>query len=266
MQLKFWGTITIVIVLICFVLLLDYTRKEFHGLKASVNAVQETTEHMSAGIGYNMRRKKTVLSLYNKIIEQNPKLPKDLAFKIADYDFYVAAEIYKSFDPFLLFAIQWKETGGSFDPNLTSPAGAKGLNQLMPLTAKWMTKGMKWEWSDDYLTNPFRNTDIAANYLDFLFSNLKNEKLVLAYYNGGEQQYKHALNGRMDLVCVETSNYIKKVQEYAEEMRKLDNIRDTFVPSITDSVRVESRQVKKPKIEKPESRQILSIDTIEENG
>lgn len=251
-----------VIILILCVLGLDSLRQEFYGIKTSVNAIQETTEHMSAGIGYNMRRKKTVLSLYNKILEHNPKLPKDLAFKIADYDFYVAAEIYKSFDPFLLFAIQWKETGGSFNPNAVSPAGAMGLNQLMPLTAKWQAKGMRWEWSDEYLTNPYRNTDIAANYLDFLFTNLKDEKLVLAYYNGGDKQYRYVLNGRMDSVCTETKDYMNKVMAYANDLRKMDNIRDTYVPSITDSVRVESKEIKKPKIvKKPE----IVIDTATVN-
>jgi soluble lytic murein transglycosylase-like protein len=39
-------------------------------------------------------------------------------------------------DPMTLEAIAATETGGTFRPNLTSPAGARGLMQLMPATAR----------------------------------------------------------------------------------------------------------------------------------
>ncbi len=244
---KHWFTI-------CFFLMLlvgisSYVKTQFETMKSQLNIVVDSQEKMSAGIGYNIRRKKTVLALYNRIIESNPKLPKDLAYKIADYDYYVSAEIYKSFDPYLLLAIQWKETGGTFNPRIKNEAsGATGLNQLLPTTAKWIAKGMTWQWNDSYLIDPFRNTDLSAAYLDFLFAELREPLYVLAWYNGGQSQYINVKNGGYDSLCKETKDYVRMVLAYRSKIASTDDIKEFEMPSVTDSVRSETKQMRTAKM------------------
>jgi len=65
----------------------------------------------------------------------------------------------------------------SFDPNAKSSAGALGLMQFMPATAKWME-------IDPF--NPSQAIEGAAKYLKYLHKKFKSWPLALAAYNWGE--------------------------------------------------------------------------------
>lgn len=260
---KIANTVIFLIVLLLFLLALyplaEKTAIEFVSSKNQLQYLSEKIEEMNAGIGYSEKRKKTVLAIYNRIISENPKLPKNLAYKIADYDYYVGAEVYKSFDPFLLVAIQWKETGGQFDPSMVNAnSGATGLNQIMPLTGRWLAKGMHWEWNDDILKNPFRSTDLAGAYLEFLFKNLGKPEYVLAYYNGGERQYQLMKRYGLDSLCYETRHYVKDVLAYRDKIKTLEDVKEFGFPSITDSVLNDS----KPKLKKIKKVEVPVVSTV----
>lgn len=103
-------------------------------------------------------------------------------------------------DPELVRAVIVVESG--FDANAISSAGAQGLMQLMPATAK--TYGV----SDVF--DPQQNVRAGAHYLrDLIELYDKDYELVLAAYNAGEDAVSK-YGGKIPPYA-ETRNYVPKV-------------------------------------------------------
>lgn len=109
-------------------------------------------------------------------------------------------------DPLLLAAIARQESGGVHSRNgrLTgSPAGAQGLMQLMPSTAKAL--------GVDY-TNLYSNALGGAKYIAAQLKEYKNIGEALRAYNAGP--------GNRNAGFRETENYYKAVTKFYEELLK----------------------------------------------
>jgi membrane-bound lytic murein transglycosylase MltF len=113
--------------------------------------------------------------------------------------------------PSLLHAVIKAES--AYDPNAISRAGAVGLMQLMPQTAKRF--GVKDR------RDPRDNLQGGARYLRELLTLYDNNlKLALAAYNAGEKAVKKY--GNKIPPYPETQNYVKKVLAfYIQNRRKL---------------------------------------------
>ena len=83
------------------------------------------------------------------------------------------------------------EVESAFDPSARSPAGAVGLYQLMPQTAKSL--GLSVEPTDERLI-PEENARAAARYLRHLYRRFGDWSLVLAAYNAGETRVHRLLS------------------------------------------------------------------------
>lgn len=127
-----------------------------------------------------------------------------------------AAELY-GHDPALLASMIFVES--RFNPQATSPEGAKGLMQLMPTTATWAAKKLKWKtFSLNTIENPRENILLGSWYLSYLKSRFSgNITLALAAYNSGDSTVEKWLNKRANFNSLEeipypeTKFYIKKV-------------------------------------------------------
>jgi len=82
------------------------------------------------------------------------------------------------------------EVESSFNPQAQSPAGAAGLYQLMPATAK--SQGLSLSPTDERF-DPGKNAGAAAKYLRHLHARFKGWPLALAAYNCGEGRLQSAL-------------------------------------------------------------------------
>ena len=106
--------------------------------------------------------------------------------------------------PELLIAVVWVES--RFCPNALSPAGAIGLGQLMPGTAKDLGVDPKI---------PKENLIGSANYLFQQYSTFKSVDLALAAYNAGPRRVKES-GGVPDIF--ETKDYLRKVTSIYQQL------------------------------------------------
>ena len=126
-----------------------------------------------------------------------------------------------------------------FDPKAGSYAGAKGLMQLMPYTAKKLSKGLNLKYSKSRLTSdPEYNVILGSAYLDGLLSKYDGSYiLTLAAYNAGSSRvtrwiarYGDPRTNDIDPVdwielipFKETRNYVQRVMENLQVYEFIEN-------------------------------------------
>jgi soluble lytic murein transglycosylase len=114
------------------------------------------------------------------------------------------------------------EAESKFNANARSSAGAVGLMQLTPSTAKGIaqyTGGGGFRVSD--LTNPEINVRYGAWYLRHLLDRYRdNERLALAAYNAGEDNVDRWQKAHEGIQFSETREYISKVERLKKIYRK----------------------------------------------
>ena len=124
-------------------------------------------------------------------------------------------------DPALLAAVI--EAESKFNANAHSSAGAVGLMQLTPSTAKGIalyTGGHDFHVSD--LTNPEINVRYGAWYLRHLLDHYRDdERLALAAYNAGEENVDSWQKEHVGIQFHETRDYVDKVERLKKLYRRV---------------------------------------------
>jgi soluble lytic murein transglycosylase len=125
-------------------------------------------------------------------------------------------------DPALLAAVVYVESG--FDPNATSAAGAIGLMQLLPDTAKGIalrTGGDRFVVAD--LRDPEINVRYGSWYLDHLHDKYGDLRLALAAYHAGQGNVDHWRAEGLDIPFLATREYVDEIERlrlvYADAYR-----------------------------------------------
>ena len=154
-----------------------------------------------------MCRMKIPLPIYN------------LGYPFAFFDVVQQAAHADNIDPFLILAVMRQES--VFNPVIVSRAGALGLMQLMPSTAKDVATEMSETFVEDSLTRLSTNIRYGSHYLKKLLDKFGgNMVLALAAYNGGPpmvmewlEKNKHKTFDLFieDIGYDETRGYVKKV-------------------------------------------------------
>jgi soluble lytic murein transglycosylase len=123
-------------------------------------------------------------------------------------------------DPALLAAVI--EAESKFNSNAESSAGAVGLMQLTPTTAKGIaqyTGGSRFRVSD--LTNPDINIRYGAWYLGHLLVHYhEGERLALAAYNAGQENVDRWQSEHVGIQFKETRDYVAKVERLKKIYRR----------------------------------------------
>ena len=120
----------------------------------------------------------------------------------------------------------------AFDPRATSPVGARGLMQLMPNTAREVSRKVGVAYGPERLYDPDLSVRLGAAYLRELLDRFDgNVELALASYNGGPNRIQRLWrelgpNARLDdfletLSLDESRNYVKRILVLADSYRQL---------------------------------------------
>jgi len=136
----------------------------------------------------------------------------------------------RNLDPALLCAVILEES--QFNPQAISPAGARGLMQVLPSTAQQLVQQMKVHpYSDKLLFDPGMNLRLGSFYLTRLLEEFGGrEILALAAYNAGPQLVREWMantpSARDDeflenIPYAETRNYVIRVVGSARVYRLL---------------------------------------------
>lgn len=110
-------------------------------------------------------------------------------------------------DPALLHAVISAES--AYNPRALSKAGAMGLMQLMPATAK------RFGVQDPY--DPVANINGGARYLSWLLNRFGSLDLALAGYNAGEGAVER--HGNAIPPYPETQTYVQRVRQFYQHFR-----------------------------------------------
>ena len=117
----------------------------------------------------------------------------------------------RRFDPLTLQALI--RTESNFDHEVRSRAGARGLAQLMPYTARRVARwdGETLDWSQMY--EPSYNLGLGGRYLDYLYEQFDNNPfLAAAGYNAGEHRVEYWLKSwAVDGEAVPTDEFIERI-------------------------------------------------------
>jgi len=119
------------------------------------------------------------------------------------------------------------EVESSFDRRALSPAGAAGLFQLMPATAKRFGLSL---WPRDQRFQPEPSATASAQYLKYLYDRFKDWRLALAAYNAGEgtvqkllDRYKtHSYDDIAEHLPAETQMYVPRVEAVLRQREGAD--------------------------------------------
>lgn len=129
----------------------------------------------------------------------------------------------RNLDPFLLAAVARQES--HFTPDAVSHAGARGLLQLMPATARqWAGRTGVSDYRDELLDDPEINVHLGAAFLAYLHQRYDEVQIALVAYNAGPTrarrwQERPAYRADAELFVEripfsETRNYVKGVQRH----------------------------------------------------
>jgi soluble lytic murein transglycosylase-like protein len=156
-----------------------------------------------------------LIGMRNHILRVNSKVSLPDAYRYAELALE-ASEKFPAVDPLLLLAIGSVES--RYDPTARSRADARGLYQIWPSTGRLLVRALGWNYDEDTLYDPAKNTQAAALYLDILFATYSDPQMVLAEYNGGPLNAGYFRAG-VGALALETRNYVPHVLELHARLR-----------------------------------------------
>ncbi len=185
--------------------------------------LEKTLQDIRAAMNVDSVRQYNIQKVMKIISKYNNNLPSSVKYEIAEEIFNMSVK-YTNLDVDLLCATITQESGGTWDPEIISEAGAMGLMQIMPTYGMWIAyyENITWTTPEETLFNPIYNIRIGSRHLSALIDAYELEG-GLAAFNGGEKRAALWLeNNKADgILLEETSNYLPIVFKLYEEFKTL---------------------------------------------
>lgn len=176
---------------------------------------------MRSAISLDSIRQYSIQKVISIIDQYNTKMPRHQKYEIAE-ELFAMTQKYPNLNIDLLCATITHESAGTWDPEVTSPAGAMGLMQIMPATGMFVAshEAITWTSAAEILYDPIYNIRIGSRYLSSLIK-LYDVDGGLAAYNGGEARAALWLGQgkRNGILAKETQRYVPAIQRLYQEYK-----------------------------------------------
>ncbi len=186
-----------------------------------LSVLEKSLQDLRAAMNVDSVRQTNIQKVMRIISKYNPDMPSGMRYEIAD-EIYRMSVKYTNLDADLICAAITHESGGTWEPEVVSEAGAMGLMQIMPATSLWIAhyEGITWTSTDDVLFNPIYNIQIGCRQLSTLIDMYELEG-GLAAFNGGEKRAAIWLanSKAKGILWTETTNYIPQVMLLYDEFK-----------------------------------------------
>ena len=213
----------------------NFEKKMYPFLKKAVELCQTNEEK---NYMFNIISRMEDKSLIIKLSRDFDSIPKKFLFPIIDKK--VPQKFQNKKDLILIHSIIKQES--AFMINAKSHAGARGLMQLMPFTARKVAQNLNIKYYKSALTsNPEYNILLGTTYIKSLIKKFKGSlPLALAGYNAGPRRveiwikrYGNPLKNQISMIdwiesipIYETRNYVKKVITNYRVYKSIFDVRD----------------------------------------
>jgi soluble lytic murein transglycosylase len=160
--------------------------------------------------------------------EQLPREILTAIFPLEYWDLIKKNAALHNLDPYLVAGLMAQES--TFVADIKSHAGAYGLMQMMPSTARQYARKLKLRYSLRLLTTPETNIRMGTMYLADKLREFGGVHLALASYNAGETPVRRWMRENAGLPqdefidsipYPETQQYVKRLLGTAEDYRRL---------------------------------------------
>ena len=205
-----------------------YAFRQIASLRAEVDRSLWRTEQryqsLNAQVSFDSDRRRVLLGIRDEILKTRPDLGATGAYELASL-VLDAADKFPSVDPLLLVSVGIVDS--QFNPGAVSYTGARGLYQIHSTTGRLLARALGWEYSDELLHDPAKNTEMAACYLDLLQTAYNDVEMVLAEYKGGPLNAGY-FRAKVGALSTETKDYVPRVLGVYERLaRELGEQRGT---------------------------------------
>jgi hypothetical protein len=183
---------------------------------------------LKSGISQNDKRRWEILNTKRFILEMNKKIDPIVAENYAEWIVDESSR-YPNVSTSTVAAIIAHESMFNFSD--TSATGARGLMQVMPLTAEDMCQYLHITYDESSLFDAKTNIQIGTYYYHRLKTKYKDISISLAGYNGGYLQgnrWKLLVNKKngtilseseeteVNAIPIETSDYVPRVLKWKQ--------------------------------------------------
>ena len=213
------------VIFVLFVSMAGFTMKfvELDRNQKKIQDLERSLMELKAAMNIDSVRQYNIKKIMRIIDQYNKSMPSSTKYDIAD-EIYRLSLKYSNLNVDLLCAMVTHESAKTWDPMITSQAGAMGLMQIMPVTGVFLAaeEGITWTSAEDILYDPIYNLRLGARYLSSLIEMYGLEG-GLAAYNGGERRAALWLanNKAQGILYQETQDYVPSILKLYQTYQKM---------------------------------------------
>lgn len=220
---RYKNVLLLSIIFVLFISLAGFSIKylEIEKNQQKIQGLELALMDLKAAMNIDSVRQYNIQKIMSIIERYNSGLPSNTKYEIAD-EIYTLSQKYTNLDVDLICATVTHESALTWDPMVTSKAGAMGIMQIMPVTGVYLTseEGITWTSAEEILFDPIYNLRLGCRFLSSLIE-VYGVEGGLAAYNGGEKRAAMWLanNKEKGILFEETENYIPFIMKLYQKFQ-----------------------------------------------